>query len=89
MSFELKYHRGEKVEFEVGPIVSYSGDVIKDGPQLLTGVIEIIDKYGTFEQHDEPSYDIYRKEDNALYKHCRQSSIKRSLGEAGSEERMR
>lgn len=63
-TFELKYKKGDVVKFEFG-----------EDEDILEGVIRIIDKYGTFEQNDEPSYDIYRLENNTLYKHIRQSSI--------------
>ena len=50
--------------------------------------MEIIDPKGTFEQNKEPSYDLYNKEDNTLYKHIRQSEIEKSLGMALPEERI-
>ncbi len=34
-----------------------------------SGRISIINAYGTFEQGDEVSYDIYSPEENMLYKH--------------------
>ena len=42
---------------------------------VKTGNIAIIDAYGTFEQNEEPSYDIYVEEENCLYKHVRESWI--------------
>lgn len=39
------------------------------------GKISIIDAYGTFEQREEPSYDIFVEEDNCLYKHISESEI--------------
>lgn len=57
------YSRGQSVEFES------NGKTVK-------GKIEIIDKYGTFEQNEEVSYDIYSEEENMLYKHIRESWIK-------------
>ena len=59
-----KYRRGDKVRFCIG-----------ENEDILEGEVRIIDKYGTFEQNEEPSYDIYRLENNTLYKHIRQSSI--------------
>lgn len=59
-----KYKRGDKVRFSV-----------EENEDILEGEIRIIDKYGTFEQNEEPSYDIYRLENNTLYKHVRQSFI--------------
>ena len=47
------------------------------------GSIEIVDQYGTFEQAEEPSYDILVKEENGcLYKHIRESQI---MGDAGEK----
>ena len=43
------------------------------------GKIDIIDPYGTFEQREEPSYDILVEEDNCLYKHICESEIVRKL----------
>ena len=37
----------------------------------LVGRIEIVDSYGTWEQNEEPSYDIYVEANNTLYKHIR------------------
>ena len=41
----------------------------------LVGSVEIIDSYGTCEQNQEPSYDIYVECNNTLYKHIRESEI--------------
>lgn len=51
-----KYNINQEVTF------NYNG-------QIKTGVICIIDSYGTFEQHEEVSYDILVKDENCLYKH--------------------
>lgn len=62
---EAKYHYGNKVSFYI----------IDD---VYTGSIEIVDRYGTFEQNEEPSYDIMVDNFNGeqcLIKHVRQSSI--------------
>lgn len=45
-----KYNYGDIVQFH---LTRNNGD-----PILCTGTIEIIDKYGTFEQNKEVSYDI-------------------------------
>lgn len=41
----------------------------------ISGVIYIVDSYGTFEQNEEPSYDIYSPLENCLFKHVRESSV--------------
>ena len=58
---EPKYVKGDVVRFE-----------FRDG-EVIEGMIEIVDRYGTFDQNEEPSYDVYRFEDNTLYKHVRES----------------
>lgn len=40
-----------------------------------TGVVRIIDAYGTFEQNLEPSYDVYIESERCLYKHICESEI--------------
>ena len=59
-----KYKRGDEVVFSLG-----------DEP--CCGTIYIVDKYGTFGQNDEPSYDIFTDYacQYTLVKHVRQSSI--------------
>lgn len=59
---ECLYNYQDKVKFQW-----------KDGAK--DGYIEIIDRFGTFEQRDEPSYDIMNYEDACLYKHVPQSLI--------------
>lgn len=57
-----KYHYGDVVTFKISD-------------QIKTGLIKIVDAYGTFSQTEEPSYDVMIKEDNCLYKHIRESNI--------------
>ena len=40
-----------------------------------SGVIYIVDSYGTFGQSEEPSYDIYSPLENCLFKHIRESEV--------------
>ncbi len=58
------------------PVYSY-GDTVEFqwGEAIKVGEIHIVDKWGTFEQNDEPSYDIRCTEDNTLYKHVLESEI--------------
>ena len=42
-----------------------------------TGVIAIVDRFGTFRQSEEVSYDIVVLEDNTMYKHIVESNILR------------
>ena len=60
------------------PAVMYDYDdevTFKICDNIKTGTIIVVDKYGTFEQNEEPSYDILVKDENVLYKHIRQSWI--------------
>lgn len=63
-----KYKWGQKVRFPFR-------DMVKEG------YIEIVDAYGTFEQKEEPSYDIMVYPDDCLYKHVRESMIECALEE--------
>ena len=60
------YVRGDYVFFAVGE-------------KEKCGKIEIVDAYGTFGQDEEPSYDIFVKKDNCLYKHIRESFVNRKI----------
>lgn len=44
-----KYNYGDQVKFTIN---------FESGPVELIGKIEIIDRYGTFEQNDHVSYDV-------------------------------
>lgn len=55
------YRREDTVRFSIGD-------------ESLEGVIRVVDAYGTFEQDEEPSYDIHVK-GKGLYKHIRQSEV--------------
>ena len=55
------------------------GDVVRfkffEDKEPLEGMVAIVDAYGTFEQNEEPSYDIYKFDNNTLYKHIRESLV--------------
>lgn len=57
-----KYHYDDIVQFS-------HMDTIK------AGRVVIVDAYGTFEQNEEPSYDILVEEEKCLYKHVMESLI--------------
>lgn len=71
-----KYKWGQKVRFPFR-------DAMKEG------YIEIVDAFGTFEQKEEPSYDIMVYPDDCLYKHVRESMIECTLEETDSGVRGR
>lgn len=58
------------------PKYTYDDEVkfVIDGKEVC-GKIAIIDAYGTFEQNEEVSYDIFVESENTLYKHIRESSL--------------
>lgn len=87
LTWDVLYKIGEKVQFTISPVKDWNGNVVKEA-RIIHGVVEIIDPRGTFEQNEEPSYDLYNREDNTLYKHIRQSAIEKSLGMALPEERI-
>lgn len=61
-----------KPRYRIGDIVSFTArDGIKEGKVL------IVDAYGTFDQNDEPSYDILVESENCLYKHVIESEVKK------------
>lgn len=65
---EAKYEYGDWVKFKI--------KMFEDTTENeYTGQVAIIDKYGTFEQNEEPSYDIYVEDMNCLFKHIRQSEV--------------
>lgn len=69
-----KYNYGDKVKFKVKH---------EDKDYELIGKIEIIDKYGTFEDNSDVSYDIMVEEGNfpvgypCLFKHFSEDSIEK------------
>lgn len=64
------------------------GDVVtvKFGDHVFDGVIAIIDKYGTFGDDSDVSYDILNKKENMLYKHCNEKYVVEKIGEIPEDE---
>lgn len=62
-----KYKAFDKVEFEF-----IENEVHK-------GVVWIVDKWGTYYDKSNVSYDIYVKEENMLYKHINEKNVKRKI----------
>lgn len=57
-------------KFKKGDTVKFNW---KDGTKI--GKVYIVDRYGTFGQDKEISYDIMVEEDDCLYKHVPESEI--------------
>lgn len=53
------------------------GEIIKVkwGDDEKVGKVTVVDAFGTFEQSEEPSYDVYVEEENCLYKHIVESDV--------------
>jgi hypothetical protein len=62
-----KYKENDKVEFAI-----HENDA-------RIGVIYVVDKYGTFFDKSDVSYDIYVKEEHMLYKHINEKYVKRKI----------
>lgn len=75
-----KYWYGDEVTFQLNKQVKQPNNSIKIEKQTFTGKVWIVDKWGTFFQKDEPSYDIMvgdpdKDKDACLYKHINESLI--------------
>lgn len=56
-------------------VVKFDAELLGDGTKTFEGYIAIVDRYGTFEQNEEPSYDVYVPDMNTLFKHIREHSV--------------
>ena len=71
----------EKKELDLLPVLGKPRYTYKDKVRFILageeklGVVRIVDAYGTYEQGEEPSYDIYVEEDKCLYKHVCESEV--------------
>jgi hypothetical protein len=45
------------------------------GEEVKEGLIHIVDRYGTFEDNSDVSYDIYVGNENTLYKHINEKYV--------------
>ena len=62
-----KYKVDDKVEFVINENEPHKG------------VIRVVDKYGTFFDKSDASYDIFVEEENLLYKHINEKYVKRKI----------
>lgn len=67
-----KYKLGQVVTFDVD---MYNREADKIETMKKEGTIAIIDKYGTFQDDSDVSYDILVGDENCLYKHIREDFI--------------
>lgn len=59
-----------KPKYKVGTTVKF---IV--GEELKTGEIFIVDKYGTFDNPNDVSYDIMVESENMLYKHIQEKYV--------------
>lgn len=59
-----------KPKYKIGDNVSFTLE-----NEIKQGEIYIVDKYGTFEDNSDVSYDIFVKSDNVLYKHVKETML--------------
>ena len=72
------------VKYTYGDVVLFHGR----NNMPTEGVVEIVDANGTFERPGVPSYDIFVKAENMLYKHIPQKQVIHKLRVAADEERL-
>ena len=74
-----------KPAYDYNDIVKFKIRMFEGTPERdVEGSVAIIDRYGTFEQNEEVSYDIYDIKDNILYKHIPESLL--TFVRKGTEE---
>lgn len=65
-----KYKLNDIVTFDFGEV------------GIKTGIIFVVDAYGTFFDDSDVSYDIYVQDENRLYKHCKEQYIIEKIGKS-------
>lgn len=68
--YEKRSKRVKEPDYKLNDVVSFMCN-----DEKKTGKVYIVDRYGTFEQDEEPSYDVLVESENCLYKHIRESWI--------------
>ena len=63
-------------KYKIGDVVRFR---FRD--EEKTGIVAIIDAFGTFEDPSDVSYDIMSKDENALYKHLIEPRVIEKIGE--------
>ena len=64
-----------KPKFDYNDIVKFKIRMSDEDVKEVEGSVAIIDRWGTFEQNKEVSYDIYSVKDNILYKHVTEPGV--------------
>lgn len=75
---EPKFKVGDKVWFKADGAIAYSNESLADEFKQPVATVAIVDATGTFEQHDEPSYDLWLEQTDGsklMWKNIRQSEL--------------
>lgn len=75
---EPKFKVGDKVWFKADGNVATSNEGLADEFKQPVATVAIVDATGTFEQQDEPSYDLWLEQTDGsklMWKHIRQSEL--------------
>lgn len=75
---EPKFKVGDKVWFKADGMVASNNEDLFDRFKQPVATVAIVDDLGTFEQHDEPSYDLWLEQTDGsklMWKHIRQSEL--------------
>lgn len=75
---EPKFKVGDKVWFKADGAVATSNEGLADEFKQPVATVAIVDATGTFEQQDEPSYDLWLEQTDGsklMWKHIRQSEL--------------
>ena len=64
-----------KPKYEYGDKVKFSIYFDKNDKRNMEGYVFIVDAHGTFDQQEEPSYDVFAPNMNTLFKHLRESGL--------------
>jgi len=70
-----------KPKYNYGDVVTVKMDDIE-----FDGIVAIIDRYGTWGDPSDVSYDILNKKQNILYKHCNEKYVIEKIGEIPEDE---
>lgn len=73
-----------KPKYDYNDIVKFKIRMSDEDVEEVEGSIAIIDRWGTFEQNEEVSYDVYSIKDNILYKHITEPNL--TFVRKGTEE---
>ena len=74
-------HETYKTLFRYDDLVQFDTR-INGEMKSLTGKVKSTDRFGTFTHHKEPSYNIYCKEYDVVFKHIKQSELRKVTAES-------